>query len=70
MEDPEVANSENIGGVTLICPLVVIDARLEHKYNSLKKHADIARTLKREILILESEKSFAYSQLMKRGFNY
>ena len=48
----------------MVSPLTYVEARLEHKYNSLKKHVDIVNSLKREIKILETEKSFVYFQLM------
>ena len=42
----------------MICPLVRLEATLEHKFNALKKHVDIANSLRHEIKILESEKLF------------
>lgn len=63
MEDlGAVGGGESMGKV---CPLDVVEARLDHKYKALKKHADIVRCLKEEIIIIETEKRFIYSCLMK-----
>lgn len=48
----------------MVCPLVRLDARLEHKLKALAKHHQICENLKRDIKIIESEKRFVYFQLM------
>ena len=48
----------------MICPSVQVEARLEQKYNSLRKHAAIVEGLKKDIKVLEIEKRFVYFHLM------
>lgn len=59
---------ERVGGECIvngkICPLVKLDARLEHKLKALARHHKIVENLKHEIKVIESEKHFIYSRMM------
>lgn len=48
----------------MICPSVHVEARLEYKNKSLKKHLAIVEDLKKDIRVLETEKRFVYFHLM------
>lgn len=48
----------------MVCPLVILDARLDHKLKALEKHMRICQELKKEVLQIEEEKKFTYFQMM------
>ena len=48
----------------MVCPLVILDEKLEYKMKSLEKHMRICQGLKKEIFDLQNEKKFTYFQLM------
>lgn len=48
----------------MVCPLVVLDARLEHKMKALNKHMRICQELKKDIKEIEEEKRYIYFKLM------
>lgn len=48
-----------------VCLTVQLDARLEHKLKALAKHHQICEALRQDIRVIESEKHFVYSNLMK-----
>lgn len=48
----------------MVCPLKVLEARLEHKMKALNKHMRICQELKKDIFEIENEKTFTYFHLM------
>ena len=48
----------------MVCSLVVLDARLEHKMKALNKHMRICQELKKDIKNIEDEKKYVYFQMM------
>jgi len=67
MEDPVAVLTDSVkGGERVICPLVKLDARLEHKLKSLAKYHGICESLKQDIRVIESEKRYLYSHLMNK----
>lgn len=48
----------------MVCPLKVLDARLDHKMKSLDKHMRICHELKKDIQNIENEKTFIYFHMM------
>lgn len=51
----------------MVCPTVRVEARLDYKYKSLKKHLAIVEDLKSDIKVLETERRFVYFHLMGGG---
>jgi hypothetical protein len=65
MQDPgAVLIKLSEGGEELVCPLVQLDARLEHKLKSLSKHHQICEGLREDIKHLQSQKRYIYFQMM------
>lgn len=52
------------GGEVMVCPLVVLEARLEHKMKALEKHMHICQELKKDIFKIQDEKKYTYFELM------
>jgi len=47
-----------------ICPLTVLDARLDHKLESLSKYHKICESLRQDIKSIENHKDYILFQMM------
>lgn len=47
-----------------ICPLTVLDARLDHKLKSLSKYHKICESLRQDIKSIENHKDYILFQMM------